>query len=300
MPVEYDTADDLGQDYREPGPIAAPTSIEPVDVTPIAAPGRVPVAAPRSPFLTPEEAEQRTVMRRLQYGVADLPLAEAEQAVTTALKFQAIRGYQQDLAKGVSAVDALTKWAPIMFSQPKAATMGQAASLVRAMRPEDKYMDIGGVGYQMKGGRAYRITPPKTVPEKPIPLVLPADPENPLAGGHVTIPLAKDDPLVQKALKRAREGTPEAPPEETGIVSRIKTAIFGKPSAPTAAPTAPPVVAPAAPAAPVVAPPAAATGVPMPAAAKPVTPQQKLDAARALRKQHPDWTKQQILDAVNQ
>lgn len=33
---------------------------------------------------------------------------------------------------------------------------------------------------------------------------------------------------------------------------------------------------------------------------KPTTPESKLEAAKALRKLHPDWTKQQIIDAVNQ
>lgn len=36
------------------------------------------------------------------------------------------------------------------------------------------------------------------------------------------------------------------------------------------------------------------------ATAKPSTPEAKVEAAKALRKAHPDWTKQQIIDAVNQ
>lgn len=270
MPLTADEEVDLGQDYREPG-VTAPQVTAAVQ-TPVAPPGAAPIAPPRpSPFLSPEEAANREQMRRVQYQTADLPLAQAEQAVATAMKFQAIRGYQRDLANGMPAAEALAKHAPMMFAQPKAGTLGQAASMVRASRPApEKYMDIGGVGYQMTGGKAIPLTAPKPVKEKTVPLVIPADPENPLTGGHVTVQLAPDDPLVKKTLERARTGPPAPPPEPPGLFERI----FGGGKAAVPAPAELP--------------------------GKPVTPQQKVDAAKALRKLHPDWTKKQILDAVNQ
>lgn len=164
----------LGQDFREPAPppvasaapqpvpqrapIQAPPPVAPAIAPPVAAPGAVPV---RSPFLTPEEAEDQAAMRRAQYAIQDLPIDQAEKALTSALKFQAIRGYQRDLAAGKSAADALSRWAPIMFSQPKAGTLGQAAAMVRASRPaQPKVMNVGGVAYEIGPGRATALTPP--------------------------------------------------------------------------------------------------------------------------------------------
>lgn len=277
---------DLGQDYREP--IASP-QVAPTPARFVAPPGRAPLVPPPSVsgFLSPEEANRQTQMRKLQYAVADLPLAEAEQAVSAALKFQAVRGYQQDLARGVTPNEALAKWAPIMFTAPKAGNLAGAASLVRATRPEaEKYMDIGGVGYQMKGGKATALTPPKPEKKKTIPMVLPADPENPLTGGHITVQLDENDPMVKRTMERARSGPPPAPVQEPGLLERAFNRLTGKTPAPGPAPSsAPEITAP--------------TPSPL-RTAKPQTPEEKLAAARALRQQHPDWTKKQILDAVNQ
>lgn len=284
MPNGYDETEDLGQDYREPS-VVAPVVAAPPRAA-VAAPGGTAIAPPpaASPFLSPSQAAQQETMRRLQYQVRDLPLAEAEQAVSTALKFQAIRGYQKDLQAGVTAPEALARWAPIMFSQPKAGTLGQAASLVRAGTPQEKYMDIGGVGYRMKGGTATPLTPPKVVPPKPTTLTMPTDPNDPF-GGRVSIPLDPKDPLVQATVERARRGPEPPAPEPPGLFERI----FGRKTAAAPAPT-PGMITPPAPA---VAP------APVAAAPRPRTAQEKLDAARALRKQHPDWTKQRILDEVN-
>lgn len=283
MPNGYDETEDLGQDYREPS-VVAPVVAAPPRAA-VAAPGGTAIAPPpaASPFLSPSQAAQQETMRRLQYQVRDLPLAEAEQAVSTALKFQAIRGYQKDLQAGVTAPEALARWAPIMFSQPKAGTLGQAASMVRAGTPQEKYMDIGGVGYQMKAGKAIPLTT-KAPTVKPITLTVPTDPADPFAG-RVSIPLDKEDPLVKDTLARARKGPVPPEPEPPGLFERLfgrKTA--AAPAAPVPADVTPPAVSPVTP----------------PAAIKVRrSPEEKLDAARALRKLHPDWTKQRILDEVN-
>lgn len=289
MPEQIDYPEDLGLDYREPA-IAAPAMPGPAPM-PVAAPGATAVTAPGG-FLSREEADQRAVMRRLQYGIADLPLAEAEQAVSTALKFQAVRGYQKDLQEGKSASEALARWAPIMFTQPKAATLGQAASLIRAQAPTEKYMDIGGVGYMMKGGKATPLTT-KVTPPKPVPLQMPVNPDDPF-GGHLTIPLEPTDPLVKSTIERARKGPTPPPPEPPGFFSRL----FGtKPAAQAPAPAQAPAVAPAR--VPTPAPAPAVVPTPRPVIGKPSTPGEKLAAARELRKLHPDWSKQRILDEVN-
>lgn len=292
---------DQGQDYRQPDVVAPPVQVAaPVAV---AAPGAAPIVPPRfqpAPGYDPQATAMDDRYRAMVNS--GTPIAEAEQAVATAMKYQAIRGYQRDLAAGVSASDALAKWAPTMFAGPKQSTLGHAASLVRATRPSpEKYMDVGGVAYQLQGGKATPLTPPKAIKPKTIPLVLPADPDNPMTSGHITLQLDQDDPLVKQALARARQGPVVPPPEPPGLLSRVgagavagvKDLFSGGGSSP-AVPT--PTPAPSA-QSPVTAPAAAPSPI---RTAKPTTPEEKVAAARVLRKQHPDWTKKQILDAVNQ
>lgn len=283
---------DLGEDYREPD-VAAPEQVQVAAPPPVAPPGAYPVVPPGA--YDPDAVRQNIQMRKMLNSMGNAPMAEAEQAVATAMKFQAIRGYQRDLAAGTPAHQALAKWAPVMFSQPKAGTLGQAASLVRATTPQEKYMDVGGVAYQLEGGKAKALTPPKAVKPKTIPLVLPADPDNPMSGGHITVQLPEDDPLVKKTMDRARSGPPPTPPEPPGVLSKIGDRVknfFGGGAAPSVAAPSSAAPAPA---------PAATVTAPSPArSAKPTTPEEKVAAARALRAEHPDWTKKQILDAVNQ
>lgn len=138
----------------------------------VAAPGSAPVVAPPvaarpyspAPGYNPTQVGQDVAITRMLKQMGNAPIAEAEAAVATALKFQATRGYQKDLQNGVSPAEALTKWAPLMFTAPKASTLGQAANLVRAGRAgADKVMDIGGQGYLYDPGtRTMKaLTPPK-------------------------------------------------------------------------------------------------------------------------------------------
>lgn len=288
-----ETEVDDGQDYREPRGVAVP-QVQAAPSVPVAPPPSSPIVPPRFMQYDPQVAEDDRFRFMINRG---LPIEQAEQAVAAAMKYQAIRGYRRDLDNGVPAATAMARWAPAMFSGPKEANLGQAASLVRATAPQQpKFMDVGGVGYQFESGKATPLTPPKAVKPKTIPLVLPADPENPMAGGHVTIQLPEDDPLVRKALERARQGPVPPTPEPPGVLSKIGDRVknfFGGGAAPNVAPPQSantPVSAPA-----------ATIAQPIPArAAKPTTPEEKVAAARALRAEHPDWTKKQILDAVNQ
>lgn len=132
--------------------IAAPAEMEPAGALPISikGPGGLPISAP-SPtrYLSPEEAADREATRRLQYAVADQPYKDAIQAVEAAMKFQGIRGYQRDLANGMSAAEALAKWAPSMFATKGAASMSGAASLLRATGPgAERIMNVGGQAYR--------------------------------------------------------------------------------------------------------------------------------------------------------
>jgi hypothetical protein len=65
----------------------------------------------------------------------DVPFAQAEAAYHAALRFQAQRQYQQDLASGMAPSEALAKWAPLMFSTPKPQSLSGVASLIRATTP---------------------------------------------------------------------------------------------------------------------------------------------------------------------
>lgn len=73
----------------------------------------------------------------------DLPLQQAEEAAKAAMVYQGQRGYMRDLANGLSAPEALSKWAPLMFAR----TPGQGASMVRANpTPKPNYQFVPGAG----------------------------------------------------------------------------------------------------------------------------------------------------------
>lgn len=91
---------------------------------------------------------------------ANMPIAQAEESVAAALRFQAVRQYQQDIAAGKSPAEALARSAPLMFYGPKN-TLGTAAAFMRASGNQ-RPIDIGGVGYkQGPDGSLIPVTPPK-------------------------------------------------------------------------------------------------------------------------------------------
>lgn len=75
--------------------------------------------APRT-SATPSPEEQ--YMRRM---LENIPIAQAEKAIDTMLKFQGVRIYQQELAKGKSATEAMTAAGPMLFGSKGA--FGQGA-----------------------------------------------------------------------------------------------------------------------------------------------------------------------------
>jgi len=95
-------------------------------------------------------------IRRMQYEGATM--AQARQAYADALRYQASRQYQQDLAAGMNPSEALAKNAPLLFASPGGpgvgggANIGQLASFIRATRPPatqaaQRLQNIHGVGY---------------------------------------------------------------------------------------------------------------------------------------------------------
>ena len=179
--------EEIAQDELEPGipleeqgqveqvpvrpPIVAPQAQPMVMQGPVAAPGSAPISAPANPNLvplSPQQAQDRAAWRRLQYQLADAPYKEAADAVNAAMKFQAQRGYQQDLANGVPAAEALAKWAPTMFG-PKGGSVGGAAALIRATRPPaDRVLNAGGqlFRYDPAAKAAVPLTQPKITAPK--------------------------------------------------------------------------------------------------------------------------------------
>lgn len=143
---------------------------------PVRAPVLPPTAMPRGssgfPLVPPPSSVQWTNAAQpaapaaggpLQKQIGDLPLDQAMQAYSAALKFQALRGYQQDLQSGKPAHEALAKWAPMMFTAPKEATLAGAASMMRASQPMVR--NAGGQLFRVDAkGNAVPISPPKPAP----------------------------------------------------------------------------------------------------------------------------------------
>lgn len=216
---DYQGQDDRGSQIMTapPQPAApAPAPRPSLPMSPAAAPGTV---------FSPDQQQSRAFWDRMRTTMADVPLDQAESAINAALKFQAIRGYQKDLESGKSAAEALTKWAPLMFTAPKS-TLGQAAQMIKATRPPAPMIKgAGGQLYQVdQSGNARPITPPPTKQPRNDPFAL-ADYHNILGQikelqKDLDVTPAKDKPAVQAQIKaledkaasiRSGAGTAPAP-----------------------------------------------------------------------------------------
>ena len=151
-----------------------------------------------------------------------LPIDEAEQAVHAAMRFQGTRGYQRDLQNGVAPADAMAKWAPMLFPEPKQATMAGGAAIARAAQMSRAPVQFPGMGITY-GGKFY---PSSAIAGKDIQPKVFTDPTtgkqhlyNPQTGAAFHQPVDKeatvdvmlpdgttvrgplDDPAVQKAIQ---------------------------------------------------------------------------------------------------
>lgn len=131
-------------------PLVAPPAISvPAPVSPVAAPQSVSVAPPGAVAATPYSLQlaRQAQAAKAMLPYANMPMAQAETAIEQSLKFQAMSGYQRDLASGMDTAEALAKWAPMMFVGPKS-SLGQSASFLRAVRPAPvRPTNVGGVAY---------------------------------------------------------------------------------------------------------------------------------------------------------
>lgn len=123
-----------------------------------ALPGETPAAAYRGGAVAPPEDPiegVRSFVNRLQ-----VPMAEADQAVEMAMRFQGMRGYQRDLQSGMSSTNAMMKWAPFMMPNPRQASMSGAAALMRsAAVPKIVAPTATTPGYVSQPGQAVRFFP---------------------------------------------------------------------------------------------------------------------------------------------
>jgi hypothetical protein len=207
-----------------PGAPMMPTGQRPVSVRPpMAAPGGVPV-------FSPEQQQSRAFWRQMQAQTQDMPLDQAEQAVTAALKFQAMRGYQKDLEDGKSAGESLAKWAPMLF--PKS-SMGNAAQMIRASQPRPPALrTAGGRIFQVDGGQATPLTPAPTREPKADQFALAAFrqklTEIKRLEDDLDIAEQKDKPELQNRIARAKR---EAEGIRTGDSGQADSDLPPKPKA---------------------------------------------------------------------
>jgi hypothetical protein len=94
-------------------------------------------------------------------------IAEAEKAVSAAIRFQALRGYRRDLESGRAAHEAMAKWGPALFySTPSAlGAVQRALTPPRNVMPQWVPPDTtsGAPGYFHTPGRAPTVVrPPST------------------------------------------------------------------------------------------------------------------------------------------
>lgn len=175
---------------------------------PIAASAPPMVAAPGARSIIDPNIRSRMEMART---MSAFPLDQAQQAVNTAIRFQAQRGYQQDVQNGKPAAEALMKWAPMLSNGPRGTELGQAASFIRATAPTvPKPVNVGGVLYNIApGGQSVTETPGQRRVIKP-PAGLAAD----LADARKTLDgyvkeiekvEASDDKTLKKQLPTLRQ-----------------------------------------------------------------------------------------------
>lgn len=236
------------------------------------------------------QARQRLLEKQQQFqeqqAAVDQARADMEfklRSEAQARKFAGQQKFQQLIAGGMDPASALLQVAPLVNE-----SLTGAAQLYKATQPPPpKVFDVAGGLY-----RAGQTGPVEKLVEAPskMPRWVPPDPTTGAPGyfastsGGVHIPptpktpLAPDKQVDDESLKSELntinsqlKAGPSAKREKELMAERDEVNAKRK----------------------------ALRGVIVPPK-KPTTPDEKLAAAKALRAQHPDWTKQQILDTVNQ
>lgn len=171
MPIAYAEPDEMQDEEQdlEPGmPIQPqpPVASIPAPAVPPVQPPPTAGAIPRSMRPPVNQAPGGFNMELWREQNAQLPMAKAEEAVGSALRFQAVRQYQADIAAGKSPAEALARSAPLMFYGPKNTLSGAAQFMRATAPPQTKYQDIGGVLYEIVPGQRPVPIPPRGVSQK--------------------------------------------------------------------------------------------------------------------------------------
>jgi hypothetical protein len=236
-----DYSPEEGQDEREPSTVMPPPVPVPAAANPpapvIARAATPSPIAPGSagPVYSPDQQASADFWRKMNYELQGQPLADAEQALSAALKFQAIRGYQKDLEGGKSASEALSRWAPMMFTAPKSSNLGNAAAMVRATRqPAPMVRSAGGQLYQVPpgGGSAAALTPAPVRPPRTDPFALKAfelklKQIEKLEGDLELEPAGKGRAEIQKRIEAAQREADAMRPNTTAPTAPAATPVGG-------------------------------------------------------------------------
>lgn len=114
----------------------------------------------RPPVLTPEQ-------QFMDYAqTSGQPLGQVIQVIDAQRRYQAQRGYQSDLAAGMSAADAMTKWGPMLFTGPRGAAAMPRPAPISGSGP-NTYRDPTGNTYYWTGSRWIHVPNPA---QRPVPM----------------------------------------------------------------------------------------------------------------------------------
>lgn len=230
--------------------IDAPNAVlDPRDAPPIqppAQPAPLTGAASRAPIMPPSSvsgANGGVPMPDLgsvySQAYSHLPVEQAGQAVTAALKYQGMRGYQQDLQSGMDASRALSKWAPLLFGGSPA---GMRAAIPPQMTPYQNAMlqlrqnALAKPPAQMTPYESAEIKlrqDEAAKPKKSATISIPIDPADE-SGPKITGSM--DDPDVQAAKKKyddfnaPKPAAPSAPGMLSNIANKVKGYFEGSPT----------------------------------------------------------------------
>ena len=227
-----------------------------------------------------------------QRNATQLPIEEAQKAVEAATKFQAQRGYQKDLQGGMSPTDAMAKWGPVLFSGSKSnAGMG---AMMRSSQPVLR--NVGGGLYRVpSSGPAQLVVPPR-------------DKGSTWSWQDKEDYTAASRRFSEMSKESATKSLSDPTPMRRQMLSdkAIMDALSKKYSPSTGAVNSPgatppgnaPALSPASASVPsAIRPPSGAPAAPPQQAAPGKT---RVDRAKELRKEHPDWSKDKIIDQVYQ
>lgn len=214
----------------------------------------LPSSLRNQPYVPRDPAERQAMA--MSRAFESLPIAQAEKAVETALKFQGMRTYQRALSEGKSAEEAMRIAGPMIFGSTgmrgMMITPAQAAAQnlrerefafrqqqanTAATRAKVHFGPNGQV-LQEKGGAVSVIRPPDPGPPKyrGVNTTLPEDQFGPQISGP------SDHPDIQARLKQRQDAiaAAAAEPPPIGPIGRAWRAITGGGTpAPVAPPSAP-------------------------------------------------------------